>query len=98
MPVLTRRAGRRRRLLIVGAVAGAAVVLAGAWLGWLTWKITSALNDATNAAALLQQSLTAGDERTSRAALATLEEHSERAKDRTGGVSWSVVSHLPVVG
>jgi hypothetical protein len=88
----------RRRVLVVGGVLAVILLLAAAWFGWLAWKVYSDLDDASDAAAALQQSLTAGDEQNSRSAFASLEKHSDSARDRTDGLSWSLLTHLPVVG
>ena len=87
-------AGRR----LLGGALVAALALATAWLGWLAWTVYRDLDRASEASALLQVSLTSGDEQGARDALGSLEQHSTSARNHTSGLSWSVVTHLPVVG
>ncbi len=79
-------------------VTGALVILFALWLGWLAWQVYGDLDEAADAAATLQDSLTHGDEQASRDALARLDDNSDSARDHTSGVSWSLVTHLPLVG
>ena len=85
------------RRLLGGALAGA-IALATVWLGWLAWTVYHDLDRASAATAVLQESLTSGDEQGARDALRRLEQSSDSARGHTSGISWSVVTHLPVVG
>ena len=80
-------------LLILG------LVLAGAlWVGWLAWRVNSDLNAAVDDAERLQTALEAGDDAGVDEALDDLQDHSTSAADRTDGLTWSVLTHIPHYG
>lgn len=78
-------------LLVVASVAAA-------WFGWLLWQVYDDLDEAGRAATTLQESLTDGDESATRSAADELSDRSRSAQDLTEGTSWSLLTHLPVVG
>jgi hypothetical protein len=80
-------------LLLLGVV-----VLVGAWLGWRAWQVNRDLGAAADDATALQTALEDGDQASIDRSLADLQEHSASAVDHTGGVSWGLLTHVPVVG
>lgn len=76
----------------------ALLLLAAAWVGWLAWHVNRDLSAAVGDARDLQAALEAGDDARTDTALAALREHSGAAADRTDGVTWSLLTHLPAYG
>ncbi len=80
-------------LLILG------VVLVGAlWVGWLAWRVNTDLNASVSDVERLQTALEAGDDAGVDEALEDLQDHSASAADRTDGLTWSLLTHLPHYG
>ena len=71
------------------------VVLAVAWTGWTAYQVNRDLNAAVADAETLRDALEAGDDPAMKTALDDLADHSGSAADRTDGVTWSALTHLP---
>lgn len=87
----------RAAVLVIVALVGVVLLLA-AWLGWQAWQVNRDLRAAVSDAGELQTALEDGDRAAIDASLAELQAHSSGAAERTDGVSWSVLTHLPGVG
>ncbi|MEI5671643.1 MULTISPECIES: DUF4012 domain-containing protein [unclassified Nocardioides] len=87
-----------RRWRVVVPVLLGLVLLAGAWLGWNAWQVSKDLTAAADDVETLQDAVRAGDDEASDTALADLQAHSRSAADRTGGISWSVLTKVPAFG
>lgn len=101
MPERRRRrvgARRRRRLLIAAGVAGGVVLLAIAWVAWLTQHVYSDLRDAEAAGRALNDAVGEGDVARARLELATFQESIDAAAEGTSGVTWKVIEQVPFVG
>lgn len=88
----------RRRWLLPVIVAATLALLGAAWIGWQVWQVNRDLTAAVNDARELRSAVEAGDRARIDADLTQLQEHSRAAADRTSGITWSAISHLPVVG
>src|SRR5437868_1328314 len=88
---------RRARRLTLSAVL-VVVLAAAAYTGWKAWQVNNALSAAVDDATALEASVRAGDDTEMDASFARLGEHGGRAADLTGGPTWSLLGHLPVVG
>ena len=85
---------RRTILLLILGVA-----LVGAlWVGWLAWRVNTDLNASVSDVERLQAALEDGDDAGVDEALEDLQDHSASAADRTDGLTWSVLTHLPHYG
>jgi hypothetical protein len=88
-----------KRLVRWGLVGLVAAILAFvAYAAWLTLQVKGELGDSVDAASDLKSALKAGDDKAADKALASLRSHAEAAQDDTGSPTWSVISHVPVVG
>lgn len=74
------------------------VLLLAAWTAWQLWRVNEELGAAVDDAAALEAALEAGDQPRAESALASLDEHTAAAKDRTDGVTFSVLARLPWAG
>lgn len=86
---------RVRWILVSVFVLG---VLAAAWVGWQAWQVKGDLDDAVAAVDDLRSSADAGDTAAMDDALSRLETASASADDRTSGLTWSVLTRMPVYG
>ena len=84
----------RRVLLLCALVVGAA----GAWQAWQTWQVYRDLSVAADQATLVQDAVSRGDVRASKAALDVMQQRLASADERTHRPGWAVVTHLPLVG
>ena len=73
-------------------------LLVALWLAWLGWQLNGHLGGALEDAADLEQALRIGDPAAAVAASDSLRDHAEGAADVTGGRTWAVLGHLPLVG
>ena len=89
-----RRVWVRRTLLLVIV----AVVLVGAWTAWQAWQVNRDLNDAVDAVDRARAAAEAGDATGLDAAIDDLTASSEAAAERTDGLTWSALTHLPRFG
>ncbi|GAA2137961.1 DUF4012 domain-containing protein [Nocardioides koreensis] len=86
---------RRRLLWIVPiVVVGAAV----AYTAWLAWQVQGDLRGAESSVTRLKDSLDDKDPSSRDAAVAALRADARSAADRTDGVWWSALTHVPAVG
>ena len=89
---------QRRRwpltLLLVVLVLLAAV----AWLAWEGLQARNDLQAARPVAGEVRDAVLAGDVQQARAGLATLQERTATARERTDGPLWWLAGHLPIVG
>lgn len=74
------------------------VVLAGAWAGWTAYQVNRDLGAAIDDASALRKAVEQNDSSATTAALDDIQAHSAAAADRTGGLTWSALGHLPVYG
>lgn len=89
-------ASRLLRWALVGA--GAFSVLAAAWVTWQAWQVQRDLGEAVDHANAFRAALENGDDAAAERELAALRDSSGTAADRTSGSTWSLVTHVPVVG
>lgn len=86
---------RARVALLVVSIL---LVLGAAWVAWQIWHVNQSLASAADDAAALQASLTAGDQDGVDGSLLDLQDHAEDADDRTNGMTWTLLTHVPVFG
>ncbi|GAA4740167.1 DUF4012 domain-containing protein [Nocardioides endophyticus] len=86
-----------KRKVWVAIVLGAALLVA-AWVGWTAFRVNQDLTASVGDATTLRSALESGNDATVDAALADLKQHSGDAADRTGGITWKVLQHLPLLG
>ncbi|GAB2456459.1 hypothetical protein GCM10027062_40850 [Nocardioides hungaricus] len=84
----------RRVLWVVLAL----LVVAAAYTAWLAWQVQGELRGAESSATALQQAWRTGDAPARDAAASGLAEQSAAAADRTSGLWWRALGHLPLVG
>ncbi|WKN48036.1 DUF4012 domain-containing protein [Nocardioides sp. Arc9.136] len=89
---------RPRRLGTVLALVALVVVALGAWVGWQAYQVNGSLNAVVDDAESVQAAVEAGDAPAARAALDGLQRHSADAAERTSGLTWRALGHLPFVG
>ncbi len=90
---------RRSRLIVtILLVLAGIVVLVGAWLGWQAWQVNKDLSAAVDDAHRLESALEDGNSAEIDSSLAALRDHSGSAANRTDGVGWSLLTHLPSLG
>ncbi len=87
---------RRWRLSLVAVIVLLACGLA--WVGWQVRHVNQDLSAAVADADQLQSAVATGDDAATSASLAALQVDSQAAADRTGGLTWSVLTRLPAVG
>ncbi|MCU1596124.1 MAG: hypothetical protein JWO12_3516 [Frankiales bacterium] len=87
---------RRRTQLLVGIVIVVLAVLG--WTARRAWQVRSDLTAAQSQATYVQHQLTAGDAALAENALPTLRNNIQRAVNHSGGPTWAVVQHVPVLG
>ncbi|TNM44139.1 DUF4012 domain-containing protein [Nocardioides albidus] len=92
---LRRLAGDRRR---GGLVVGGIVLLLGVWVCWVLWSTSQALGEVQTRAEVMRAALIRGDADGARRAMADYQDAAETAESRTGGVTWSALELLPVLG
>lgn len=68
------------------------------WCAWQAWQVNRDLDDAIDHANAFRAAVESGDDTAIDRELAALQVSSARATDRTSGVTWSVLTHLPAVG
>ncbi|MBB3042244.1 DUF4012 domain-containing protein [Nocardioides soli] len=88
----------RRALWIGLAVLVGAVVLFAAWAAWTTYQVNRDLTAAVDDATALRAAVEGDDDDAVQASLGRLRDHSAAAADRTAGLTWSVLEHLPAYG
>lgn len=88
---------RRVRLSVLGGFVSL-VVLGVAWIGWQVWQVNRDLADAVAHAEALRSAVEAGDDAAIDQELADLQAASQAAADGTSGVTWSLLTHVPVYG
>jgi hypothetical protein len=94
-----RRPWTRRRILLVGGAALAALLVL--WIAWIAARALLArgeLEQAVPLASSVQRDLLAGDSAGAASGVAALRDHSARAVSLTGDPVWAVTEHVPVVG
>jgi hypothetical protein len=94
-----RRPWTRRRILLVGSAALAALLVL--WIAWIAARALLArgeLEQAVPLASSVQRDLLAGDSAGAASGVAALRDHSARAVSLTGDPVWAVTEHVPVVG
>jgi hypothetical protein len=74
------------------------VLLLGLWVGWQAWQVSRDLGAAADDAQALQVAVEGGDDASTTAALARLQDNSAKAAERTSGNTWSLLTHLPSFG
>ncbi len=89
---------KRRALWIGLAVAGGLAAVAVAWAGWTAYQVNRDLTAAVDDASTLRAAVGAADDVAMRSALDDLRDHSVAAAERTDGLTWAVLTKLPVVG
>lgn len=88
----------RRSLLVLLVTLVVVGIGLGVLLAWQAVKVNSALQQAVDDAASLKAALEQGDDARVEGSLASLQESSALAEERTDGVLWSLGTFLPVVG
>lgn len=87
------------RAVRVGLLALLALLLlAAAWTGYQSWRVNQDLRAAIGDASALEAAIETGDQPAAEAALDDLDRHTASASDRTGGVTFSVLARMPMVG
>jgi hypothetical protein len=89
---------RRRKAWIAVSTLLGAVLLAAAWAGWTAYRVNQDLTAAVDDVTVLREAVEDGDDAAADAALASLQDHSGSAADRTDGLLWSVLEKLPAYG
>ncbi|KQW48541.1 hypothetical protein ASC77_07260 [Nocardioides sp. Root1257] len=89
---------RTRTVWIGLAILLGVLLLGAAWAGWMAYRVNQDLTAAVDDVTVLRAAIEDGDDAASDAALSRLEDHSGASADRTGGVTWSVLEHLPAFG
>ncbi|RNL60624.1 DUF4012 domain-containing protein [Nocardioides marmoriginsengisoli] len=85
-----------RRKVVIGLVVLVAFII-GLFV-WQAFSASFALKDARTHAEAVQQHIRAGDFDAANRSLAELQEDTDRAHSRTGGVLWDVAKHVPYFG
>ncbi|WP_122818808.1 DUF4012 domain-containing protein [Nocardioides pantholopis] len=88
---------RRGWRVAIFGILGLAI-LGAVWAGWQAWRVNDDLTAAVADADSLQSAARSGDQEQLDSSLASLRQNSRAAADRTSGLTWSVLSHLPVFG
>src|SRR5450631_4646920 len=96
--VADRRWRRRRRIGIAMITAGAAVLLAGVWLGVTALMARGQLNQVRADAHTLGAQISASNWPAARATAADLATHAHRANQLTSGPVWALAAALPSGG
>ncbi len=78
--------------------AASVIVVALAWAGWLVWQVNKDLNRAVSASQRIQDAVVARDTTALDSQLSTLREASTSAAKRTSGLTWSVLTKVPIFG
>ena len=81
-----------------GGIALLLIVLALFWVGVRTAQAQHAMSHASDRFALLQQHVAAGDTTAVSADVAAIKKETAHARDRTRGVAFDVLSHVPIFG
>ncbi|MSZ76996.1 MAG: DUF4012 domain-containing protein [Actinobacteria bacterium] len=89
---------RPLRLRSIARAIAVICVLLIAWVGWQVWQVKSDLEAAKSAASVVRDAVDARDLETARAAVQDLGVRSNDARERTDGMTWSALTHLPVFG
>lgn len=89
-----RRHLRERLLYALAGVVGLVVLL----FGWQAWQASQSLRLAANQASLLQSQVVAGDSAGAQRSLDSLQESTQRARERTDGPLWDLGSKVPWLG
>lgn len=88
------------RVMVWRVLGGVVLVLlvAACWVGYRGWQVQQALSDTTSAASALQHAVTSDDPQGQDRALTALRSSAGDARRLTDGVTWSMLTHAPVVG
>lgn len=89
---------RRRKVWIALSVLLGVVLLGAVWAGWTLYRVNQDLSAAVDDVTVLRGAIEDGDDQAADAALGSLEDHSGSAADRTDGLTWSLLEHLPSYG
>jgi hypothetical protein len=87
----------RRRILVFGPLL-LLFLAAAAYFGWLALQVRGELAEAQDSAQELRTAMREQDQAGQQDAVRELQESSSHAADLTGGTSWSVLAHAPLVG
>lgn len=80
-------------------LALALVVLAlAAWSGWVAWQVNKDLSEAVDRTNAIRDAVTEGDSAAVELELAELQSASHAAAEGTSGLTWTVLSALPLIG
>ncbi|MEV4636410.1 DUF4012 domain-containing protein [Actinoplanes sp. NPDC049548] len=93
-----RSAWRRKRVVIPAAVLGLSLVASTATVGSQGWKAADDLQVAAGLFGQLQRQIQLADLAGARVTLASLQERTDTAHDRTDGWLWSLTGHMPWIG
>lgn len=92
------RVSKHRFVKPVLATMGILVLVWLLWCGWTAGRVYSDLSTAKDQAFVLRAALARGDAPGAQTASGRLSEASEAAAERTNGLTWRALRHLPVVG
>ncbi len=93
-----RRLRRRRRYGIAMLVAGAAILLIGAWVLITALLARTQLEDVRSEVHQLRAQIAAGDLDAARATARHISDHAAKADDYTSGPAWAIVASIPAGG
>ena len=79
-------------------IAAGILVLGVVWAAWQTWQVSRSLSAAADDARSLQTAIDESDQAGVDEALERLEKHASDADGRTGGTTWSLMTHAPMFG
>ncbi|MCX6399617.1 MAG: DUF4012 domain-containing protein [Propionibacteriales bacterium] len=82
------------------AIAGffALGLLFALWAGWQAWQVSRDLSESVRHAQAIQEAVEGRDPEALQSELKALRAASSAAADRTSGVTWGLLTHLPVFG
>lgn len=88
----------RRRTWLGLAVLAVLVLSFAGWSAWQANEVRKDLFAAKDEALALKEALQAGDQAAAERHLDSLSAHSDAARNRTDGVTWSILGALPAIG